>query len=333
MDVYIKKIVSYLPQKVLTNEELVSIFPEWDAEKVAKKTGIKERHVAADNETSADMAYKAAIQLFEEEPQIKNTVDFIIFCTQTADYRMPSSACLLQERLGLPTTVGALDVDLGCSGFIYGLALAKGLVVSNIAHCVLLLTADTLTKYMHPKDKGNLSIFGDAAAATIVTTEGIAKIGDFVLGTDGKGAESINIKIGGTRQPHAINDARIDDNGHIMSSDYFYMDGPDVFNFTLDVVPPLLDECLERNKLKKEDVDQFVMHQANGYILSTIRKIYGVSKDKFYIDLEHYGNTVSSTIPIAIKGALSKKVVVKGNRVVIAGFGVGYSYGACLLEF
>lgn len=333
MDAYIKAIEYYLPSKVLTNEELVHNFPEWNAEKVAKKTGIKARHVAADGETSADMAYHAATKLFEKMPQVKTEVDFIIFCTQTADYRMPASACLLQERLKLPTSVGALDIDLGCSGFMYGLALSKGLIAGGIAHCILLLTADTLTKYIHPKDKGNLSILGDAGAATIISTEGFAKVGNFVLGTDGKGQESINIKIGGTRQPHAIYDETVDGNGHIKSSDYFYMDGPEVFNFTLDSVPPLLDECLKKNGLSKDEVDYYVLHQANGYILSTIRKLYGVPKDKFYIDMEHYGNTASSTIPLALKDAMNRELLQKGYRVVIAGFGVGFSYAACVLDF
>ena len=249
IETFIKDIEYYLPSKVLTNEELVRDFPEWNAEKVAKKTGIKERHIAAEGETSADMAYMAASKLFERNSQLKKTVDFILFCTQTPDYRMPASACLLQRRLGLPTTIGAVDIDLGCSGFIYGLALAKGLVTGGIAHQVLFLTADTLTKHIHPQDKGNKAILGDAATATVISSEGIAKIGNFVLGTDGNGEEIINIKIGGTRQPLPINDEVIDDNGHIKSSDYFYMDGPEVFNFTLDSVPPLLDECLQKNNL------------------------------------------------------------------------------------
>lgn len=333
MDAFINDIETYLPLRVLTNEELVGEFPEWDAEKVAKKTGIKERHISADNETSVDMAFQAASKLFDRNPQLKKDVDFIILCTQTPDYRMPASACLLQKRLGLPTTIGAVDIDLGCSGFIYGLGLAKGLVLGNIAQAVLLLTADTLTKYFHPKDKGNKSIFGDAAAATVVSTRGFAKIDNFVLGTDGWGQEIINIKIGGTRQPLPIHDETIDENGHVKSSDYFYMDGPEVFNFTLDSVPPLLDECLRMNDIQKDEIDQYILHQANGYILNTIRKVYGVPKEKFYINMEHYGNTVSSTIPLAIKDARLSNIIHDGNRVLIAGFGVGFSYGACLLEF
>lgn len=333
MDAFINDIETYLPSRVLTNEELVGEFPEWDADKVAKKTGIKERHIAADNETSVDMAFQAALKLFGRDPHLKKCVDFIIFCTQTPDYRIPASACLLQNRLGLPTTIGAVDIDLGCSGFIYGLGLAKGLVLGNIAQCVLLLTADTLTKYFHPKDKGNMSIFGDAAAATVVSTQGFAKIDNFVLGTDGGGQEIINIKIGGTRQPLPIHDETIDENGHVKSSDYFYMDGPEVFNFTLDSVPPLLDECLKKNDILKDEIDQYILHQANGYILNTIRKVYGVPKEKFYINMEHYGNTVSSTIPLAIKDARLLNIIHDGNRVLIAGFGVGFSYGACLLEF
>ena len=332
-EVYIKAIEYYIPEVALTNELLTESFPEWDAEKVAQKTGIKERHITRKDETAADMAIAAATKLFHAKAQLKEQIDFLLFCTQSPDYKLPTSSCLLQDRLGLPCNIGAMDYNLGCSGWVYGLAVAKGLIEAGIASNVMLLTAETYSKYTHPKDKGNKSLFGDGAAATILSTNGIARLGEFVLGTDGRGANNLMVKTGGARYPQPLHEEGFDANGYILASDYLYMNGPEIFNFTLDAVPPLLNECLEKNGLSKEQIDQFVLHQANQYILNTIRKIYGIPKNRFYINMERTGNTVSSTIPIALKDAFSDGLISKGQHVMAAGFGVGYSYGACLLDF
>src|SRR5665647_684105 len=171
MKAYIKSISYYLPEEVLTNEKLVELFPEWTVDKIASKIGVTSRHIAAVNETAADMAVCAAENLFTEHAIDRSSIDFVLLCTQSPDYFLPTSACLLQNRLGLSTTCGALDFNLGCSGFVYGLSLAKGLITANIAKNVLLLTAETYSKHIHPKDKGNRTIFGDASAATLVSTE------------------------------------------------------------------------------------------------------------------------------------------------------------------
>ena len=333
MDVFIKAIDYYLPSQKVTNEDLELEYPEWDADKVVSKTGIKERHIARKDETATDLAYNAASNLFEHYQGIKDSVDFLLLCTQSPDYKLPTSACILQNRLGLPTSIGAFDYDLGCSGCVYGLAIAKGLICAGIAKNVLLITAETYSKYFHPKDKGNKSLFGDGAAAVIVSTDGFARIGEFSLGTDGSGEDNLKVKTGGARYPNPLMEDTTDVNGYILSSDHLYMNGPEIFNFTLDSVPPLMDQCLLYNHLTKEDIDLFVPHQANKYMLSTLRKVYGVHKDKFYINLENTGNTVSSTVPIALKEALEKGIVNKGDKVLIAGFGVGYSYGSCVLFF
>ena len=169
MKAYIKDITYYLPEKVLTNEEISALFPEWSAEKVANKVGITERHISADNGTATDMAYKAAEKLFANGHD-RNQIDFVLLCTQSGDYFLPSSACLLQDRLRLPKACGALDFNLGCSGYEYGLAVAKGLIVAGIAKNILLLTAETYTKYIHPQDKGNRTSVGDGASAALIST-------------------------------------------------------------------------------------------------------------------------------------------------------------------
>lgn len=331
--VYIKDIAYYLPEKVVTNEDIVRDFPEWSVEKIASKVGVHQRHVAAADETAADLAVKAAQSLFKQGKCGPQEVDFVLFCTQSPDYFLPTSACIIQKRLGLRTDIGALDFNLGCSGYVYGLALAKGLVVSGMAANVLLLTGETYNKHLHPKDKGNRTIFGDAASATLVGTDGIAEIGNFSLGTDGSGADNLIIKSGGMRCPKRQDDLHFDENNNPVSSDYLYMNGSEIFTFTLDNVPPLIADTLSRNGVEKDEADLYVFHQANKYMLDFLRKKIRIAPERFYYCLSEYGNTVSNTIPIALSNALQDGFLTKGMKVVIAGFGVGYSWGGCLLRF
>ena len=329
MDAYIKAISYYLPEKVVTNEQLVEEFPEWSVEKIAKKVGINERHIAADNETAGDMAFKAAEKLIQENGINRDCIDFILLCTQSPDYFLPSTSCIIQSHLGLSTRCGAFDFNLGCSGYEYGLAVAKGLIVSGVAKNVLLLTAETYNKHIHPKDKGNRTIFGDGASASLISSNGFAKIGEFVLGSDGSGYDRLIHKTGAMRHYQPINDLHEDENGTLLSSDHLYMDGKAIFDFTSDIVPPMIEETLAKHQLTMEDVDLFVFHQANRYMINYLRKLMEIDKEKFYVFMETVGNTVSSTIPIALCEAM-KENRLHGN-VVLAGFGVGLSYGATVL--
>lgn len=330
--VYIKDIAYYLPETVVANEDIVREFPEWSVEKIASKVGVHQRHVAAEGETATDLAVKAAQRLFQQGKCNPRDVDFILFCTQSPDYFLPTSACIIQQRLGLNTSIGALDFNLGCSGYVYGLSLAKGLVMAGVAGNVLLLTGETYNKHLHPRDKGNRTIFGDAASATLVSTNGFAEIGNFSLGTDGSGAENLIIKSGGMRCPQKQDDLHFDENNNPISSDYLYMNGSEIFTFTLDNVPPLIVDTLSRNSIEKGKVDLFVFHQANKYMLDFLRKKIKIAPEKFYYCLEEYGNTVSNTIPIALANALQDGSLTAEMKVVIAGFGVGYSWGGCLLR-
>lgn len=330
MEAYIKAISYYLPEKVVTNEQLVEEFPEWSVEKIAKKVGINERHIAAEDETAGDMAFKAAEKLIFENGIDKSTIDFVLLCTQSPDYFLPSTSCIIQSRLGLPTKCGAFDFNLGCSGYEYGLAVAKGLIVGGIAKNILLLTAETYNKHIHPKDKGNRTIFGDGASASLISTDGFAKIGEFVLGSDGSGYDRLIHKTGAMRHYMPLNDSREDENGNTLSSDHLFMDGKAIFDFTSDIVPPMIEETLQKNKLTADDVDLYVFHQANKYMINYLRKLMEIDKDKFYVFMETVGNTVSSTIPIALCEA-KREGRLQGN-VVLAGFGVGLSYGATVLD-
>ena len=331
MKAYIKAIATYLPKKILTNEELVKDFPEWSVEKVASKIGILQRHIADSNETASDMAVQAALNLFKENPEVKKEeIDYVLFCTQSPDYHLPTSACLIQQRLSLSKTIGALDFNLGCSGYVYGLSLAKGLLCGGIAKNVLLLTAETYSKYLHPKDKGNRTIFGDGASATLISTTGIAEIGNFSLGTDGSGAENLMVRTGCSRHKELASDLRFDEGNNPISSDFLYMNGSEIFNFTLAEVPILVRDTISRNDLEFSDIDLFVFHQANKYIMNFMRKKIKIVESKFYYCLENVGNTVSSTIPIALSQA-QKDNRLHGN-ILLAGFGVGYSWGGVILK-
>ena len=325
----IKSISYYLPENVLTNEQLSQEFPEWTVEKIASKIGVNERRIASENETAADMGVQAAEKLFAEHKTNRSQIDFLLLCTQSSDYFLPTSACIMQDRLNLPTSCGALDFNLGCSGFVYGLSLAKGLIAGNIAKNVLLITSETYSKHLHPKDKGNRTIFGDAAAATLISTEGFAEIGEFSLGTDGKGAENLIIKTGAFREKNQKNDLIFDENNFPKSSDYLFMDGGEIFNFTSKAVPELVENVLQKNNLRQDEIDLFVFHQANKFMINFLRKQLDIEKNKFYVFMENVGNTVSSTIPIALYEA-QKESALKGN-VLLAGFGVGYSWGATIL--
>lgn len=331
MKAYIKALTYALPKKALTNEQLVEEFPEWSVDKIANKVGIHTRHIADENETAADLAVRAAEKLFATETNIdKNKIDFVLFCTQSPDYFLPTSACLIQDKLGLPTTCGALDFNLGCSGYIYGLSLAKGLIMGGIAKNVLFLTGETYTKHLHPKDKGNRTIFGDAGSATLISTEGFAEIGNFSLGTDGKGAENLIVKTGAFRHKNSLNDLNFDEKVNPIASDYLFMNGSEIFNFTIDIVPTLVEDILDKNELLKEDIDGYVFHQANAFMLNFLRKKLKVKEEKFHYYMSEVGNTVSSTIPIVLCEKLRENKL-KGN-LLLAGFGVGYSWGGCVLK-
>lgn len=331
MKSYIKAISYYLPEKVVTNEQLVEEFPEWTVEKIADKVGVNQRHVVSKDETATDLAIKAGEKLFSENPEIRrNDIDFILLCTQSPDYFLPSSSCIIQDKLGLPTTCGAFDFNLGCSGYVYGLGVAKGLLAGGIAKNILFLTAETYNKYLHPRDKGNRTIFGDAATASVISTDGFAEIGNFALGTNGAGADNLIVKSGASRQPDRINDLSFDDNGNPCSSDYLFMNGSEIFSFTQKNVPIVVKQTLENNHLSQDDIEMFIFHQANSYMLNFLRKKIKIPPEKFYLNMAKIGNTVSNSIPIALMQACAEGKI-SGN-ILLCGFGVGYSWGGTVLK-
>lgn len=329
---YIKAIDFYLPDKIIHNEDLVQEFPEWTVEKIASKVGVSQRHIAAENETATDLAIRAAEKLFKNNPGLsRSDIDFVILCTQSPDYFLPTSACIIQDRLKLPTSCGAFDFNLGCSGYIYGLAIAKGLFSAGIGSNILLITSETYSKFLHKKDKGNRTIFGDAATATLISTEGFAEIGEFSLGTDGSGANNLIVKTGASRCPEKIGDLTFDENGNPISPDHLYMNGVEIFSFTQKNVPEVVKQTLIKNSITKDMVAMYIFHQANSYMLNFLRKKIKIEPEKFYMNMSEIGNTVSNSIPISV-AEIAKGRDIHG-QVLICGFGVGYSWGGCILNF
>ncbi len=331
-------IATHLPAHVLTNEELAERFPGWSADKIADKTGILERRIAAPGETALDLGAEAALKLLDTGACRRDEIEFLIFCTQAGDHILPTSACILQERLGLPTSVGALDINLGCSGFVYGLSLAAGLIASGAARRVLLVTADTYSKYIHPRDKSVRTLFGDGAAATLVaaeTTDDRARIGPFVFGTDGRGADRLIVEAGGFRLPASADTCvEVEDrSGNVRTRGHLFMDGAAVMAFTLREVPRAYRALLEKVGATPDEFDYVVLHQANKFMLDALQKKLELSDDKLPRRYEDIGNTVSSTIPFVLAGLFEQGRLTARTRVMLIGFGVGLSWAAASITF
>jgi 3-oxoacyl-[acyl-carrier-protein] synthase-3 len=333
---YINHISYYLPEEILTNQDLAQQFPDWSVDKIAKKIGIDQRHIAAKDEFSSDMGVAAAERLFNEYEVDRGDIDFLLFCTQSPDYILPTTACMVQDRLGLPTTTGALDFNLGCSGFVYGLAVAKGLIAGGIAKTVLLVCAETYSKFLNKNDRSNRTIFGDAASATLISevNKGFgAEILNFQLGTDGAGAENLIVKGGGMRHRNMEIEHYVDNYGNEMTSNDLSMNGPEIFNFTSNSIPNLVQTTLEKNDLKLEEISHYIFHQANAYMLNHLRKKIKIPSEKFPLHMDFCGNTVSSTIQIVISEMMKNRTIQKNDLALLAGFGVGYSWGGTVLKF
>ena len=329
---YLRALTYYTPENELNNETLQEQMPQYEISKIAKGVGVSVRHIADENTTAGDMAVEASKKLFKENGISPDEIDFIIFSTQSPDHFLPPTACIIQNKLGIPTTTGAFDYDLGCSGYVYGLAIAKSLVDSGLAKNVLLLTGDTITKYMHPDDN-NRVLFGEAASASVISNEGFAKIGEFEKGTDGSGADCLIVKNRAARHLELTGMTETDSEGNLRRDDFFYMNGTSVFNFTIDRVPLLVQETCKINKCEPSDINYYVFHQANKFMLNTLRKICLIPKEKFFVDLENTGNTTSSTVPIGLKESIDKGIIKSGDKVLLAGFGVGLSWAGTVLYF
>ena len=315
-----------LPEKVETNDDLQAAHPQWDMNLIFEKTGIASRHIAAEGECSSDLGVQAAERLFADYGIDRNSIDFLLFCTQTPDYPLPTTACLIQDRLGLRSSVGALDFNLGCSGFVYGVAVANGLIQSGAARRVLLITAETYTKYIDAEDRSLRTIFGDGAAATLLDAADEPSLWGFRFGTDGSGADTLMVAKHGCRP---LADALRPRHRQRWASD-LYMDGPSLINFTVAAIPKLVEEILTQAQVGREKIDLYIFHQATYKMLDQLRQRMAIDEQRMPIVLEDCGNTVSSTIPIVISRLREQGKLPWGSQNLLVGFGVGWSWAGCV---
>lgn len=331
----IKAIEYHLPEKILDNEALAAEFPDWNVAKIFDKTGIDVRHIAGEGETALDLAERAARKLFESGAAAPGEIDALIMCTQSPDYVLPPNSPQLQHRLGLPRSVMAFDIAHGCSGYVYLLALAQALAAGGQARTILALTGETYSKHINPADRSVRTIFGDGASATLIRAGESDRpgLGPFVFDTDGGGAENLIVPKSGAAAGRADAQtfaAALADGSRTL--DDLYMNGPEIFTFSMSVVPALVKKALAVSGRALDDLDGVVFHQANKMMLDSLRRRAGVPEDKFITHYEFCGNTVSATIPIALKTALERGRIGTGQRLLLAGFGVGYSSAAGLVE-
>lgn len=315
----------HLPRSVETNDQLALENPNWDMDIIFRKTGVRKRHVAAEDELPSDLGYHAARRLFEEHDVDPASIDYLLFCTQTPDYPLPTTACLLQQRLGLPTHIGALDFNLGCSGFVYGLSLAEGLIRGGMARRVLFITAETYSKYIEPEDRSLRTIFGDGAAATLIDANEEPTLSGFVFGTDGTAADTLMVTAGAMRQGEGVLQPR----KRQRWSSKLYMDGPDIMSIALGLVPQLIDDVLAKSGKRRGEIDLFLLHQATRLMLENLTQRMNMN-GKLPIMLEEYGNTVSSTLPFLIHDLRRSGRIRPGTQSVLVGFGVGFSWAGCV---
>ena len=311
MKVSINAIEYYLPARKEDNQSLLVDNPDWLIEDIEAKTGIKSRYISDPGQTATDMAVLAAKKLFKSGVN-QIDIDFLIFVTQSPDYVLPNSACILQEKLGIKTSCMAFDVNLGCSGFTYGLAIGGSLIETGIAKQGLLVCSDTYSKYIDKNDRACRSVFGDAASASLLVPSEEEMLGPFEMGTDGSGHENLIVPLSGARKsPESSQENKL------------YM----------DAVPRCVTSLLEKSELQIEDVDLFVLHQASKLVIDSVIRRLDVPEEKVFVNYAEIGNTVSSSIPIALKDAAEQNKISRGDRVMLVGFGVGYSWGGCLITW
>ena len=304
-------------------------------ERIKKAIGLNKRRIAPDGVTSGDMCFEAADRLISGMKIDKNTIDGLIMVTQTPDHSQPATAAILHGRLGLSNNCAAFDVNLGCSGYVYGLWLAHMMVESGGCTNVLLLAGDTLSRVANPRDRSTAPLFGDAGSATLISHDPAASSSSyFSLHTDGTGSDTIKVPAGGFRKPHSAETAieHTDDDGNVRSEENLWMQGGDVFNFSLDVEPKAIREILEFSKRDIDSIDYVVFHQANKYIISNIVRKLKLPMDKAPCEtVSKYGNQSSASIPGTITDALSEQVQTSHNTLILSGFGVGLSWGTCIV--
>lgn len=346
--VFINAISYHLPERSLTNREVLEDYFRYPTEKtdrsltterIYEQCHITKRYQSELNETAKDLGNAAAEKLFEEWGIPKKEIEYLIFVSDALEYKGPTTACVMQNDLGLEKNIGAIDILHGCTGFVYGLSIANALIISGQVNNVLLVTADAPTKVIHPSDVDLRAIFSDAGAATLVSNQRIengmnASLGKFIFGTDGAGEHALKTERSATRNPADVKWLKqFEDVAHGNACGRLVMNSSKIFLFALRTVPKLVKAILEKEKTNQNDISFYILHQANGQMLDFIRKRMKLPEEKFIINIEKIGNTVSASIPIAFYQTFKKGKIKKGQKVLLAGFGIGLSWGGTIITF
>ena len=329
----ISALAAAVPANTINNYAYTQHFPAEEVKEVVDKIGIFERRFALPGTTASDLCFAAAEKLISDNQINKEEIDVLIFVSQTPDYRMPASSVILQHRLGLGKHVLAFDINMGCSGFIYGMAVVYGLMQTGNLRKALLLDGETRSRVYSPKDRKTAFIFGDGGVAALIERD--EKFGEsyFSLNTDGSRENLIKMDAGGYRNPSSpetLKEKVVDEHGNIRTDEHGYMNGSEVFNFLISEVPPDIKRILTFAETEKDLVDYFVFHQANDFMNSYLAKKLKLSKEKVPATIHKFGNTSSVSIPLTIASELQGKLDDK--KLLLSGFGVGMTWASCVFQ-
>lgn len=336
MNAKIKNIYYYLPKRLVTNKDLIAENPMWDLSSVAKNTGVEQRYFAEEGETALDLSVGACKKFFKESGVDPHQIDCILYCSNTQDYVMPGNSALLHRHFDFRMDVMAFDIAMACSGYVYALTIAKSLIASSVVRNVMLVTADTYSKLVHKRDRSARALFGDAATLTyLVPCNDDQGVIDQSLATEGKFYKKFYVPAAGFRNPSSDSTSQeyIDNAGNMRSDENLWMDGMGVFNFIRSKIPEHLFNFLDSRQLKIKDIDLFVFHQTSSLTLDTLQKSLKIPNERMFKNIHKYGNTVSSSIPLALSEAMHEGLIMKGNLVLVSGYGGGLSYGSALIQF
>ena len=331
----IKALAAAVPRTVIDNLNYTEYFPADQVKEVVEKVGIYERRFADENTCSSDLCYAAAEKLIADNNIDKSEIDLLIFISQTPDFRMPATSVLLQDRLGLPNSTIAFDINLGCSAFIYGLSVVFSMMQNKGLRKALLLDGETRSKVYSPKDRRSAFLFGDGGVAALIERDEAFGESWFSLNSDGSRGDLIKINGGGYRMPSSIETLKervVDEYGNIRSDEQGYMNGGDVFNFVIREIPKDIKKMAEFSGKNLADLDWYIFHQANNFINSYLAKKLKLDASKIPSTIAKYGNTSSVSVPLTIADQLKDKM--NGHHeLLLSAFGVGMTWATAIVPF
>lgn len=311
----ISSIAYTLGSKKETLIDLKKDNPDWDVDLIYSKTGVSIRHRNAHQDTALTLARKSGLEVLKNQDVA--SIEGLIYITQSPDHHIPATACILHEQLNLPANSFAFDLNQGCSGFVYGLSVASSMMQAHNNKKILIICSETYKDYIDKHDRTNRPIFSDGASAVILTNESSGTIGPFVFMTDGKGAPNLTL---------------LDKSGEDKASKVLFMDGPKVLMFTMANIPRATKELLQKDNMTLDDIDLFIYHQASTVVLDNIQRILKIPNHKFLRHIDKVGNTVSSTIPIVLCEAMKEGKIKPNMKILLMGFGVGYSLAGSIMR-